>query len=81
MKRVVDLMHMLGLNEATEYLAEANTVHCYGFVLRMEDGQWSWLALVRLPLVSGESGLPHFFSISWDLTHWPLPFIAISSEC
>ena len=33
-KRSTDLMFMLGLNETIDHLAMANSVHCYGHVLR-----------------------------------------------
>ena len=33
-KRCKDLMLTLGLNETIDQLAMANTVHCYGHVLR-----------------------------------------------
>ena len=38
MTRVKDLMLMLGLNETIDQLAMANSVRCYGHVLRREDG-------------------------------------------
>ena len=37
-KRSRDLMLMLGLNETMHRLAMANSVRCYGHVLRREDG-------------------------------------------
>ena len=37
-KRSTNLMMMLGLNEATDQLPIANSVHWYGHVLRREDG-------------------------------------------
>ena len=37
-KRSTNLMFMLGLKEATDQLAMANSVRWYGHVLRREDG-------------------------------------------
>ena len=37
-KRSTDLMFMLGLRETIDQIAIANSVHCYGHVLRREDG-------------------------------------------
>ena len=36
-RRSMDLVLMLGLNEATDQLAVENSVHWYGHVLRSED--------------------------------------------
>ena len=45
-KRYTDLMFMLGLNEAIDQLAMANSVCWYGYVLRREDGHVLRRALV-----------------------------------
>ena len=37
-KRSIDWMLMLGLNEAIDQLAMANSIRWYGHVLRREDG-------------------------------------------
>ena len=36
-KKLKDLMLMLGLNQGRDQLAMANSVCCYGHILRMED--------------------------------------------
>ena len=38
-------MSMLGLNETTDELATINSVHCYGHVVRREDGHVLRMAL------------------------------------
>ena len=37
-RRYMDLMFMLGLKETIGQLATPNSVHCYGHMLRREDG-------------------------------------------
>ena len=38
MKRAAGMMWMIGVNETTDRVAMASSVHCYGHVLRREDG-------------------------------------------
>ena len=44
-KRSTDMMFMLGLSEAIDRLAMANSVRCYGHVLSREDGHIMRMAL------------------------------------
>ena len=50
------MMFMLGLNEAIDQLAMANSVHWYGHVLRREDGHVLRRALHLRLKVKGRMG-------------------------
>ena len=45
LKKYLDLMFMLGLNETINQLAMANSVHWHGHVLKREDGHVLRMAL------------------------------------
>ena len=57
-KRSMDLMLMLGLNETMDQLSMANSVHWYGHVLRREDGDILRMALDFEVEGQGKKGRP-----------------------